>query len=430
MTFAVPTTRTRTFAAKSAAAAVIVVCGLGANMPTALYGVLRDGIGFSAAVQTAIFGAYVLGILPGLLIVGPLSDRYGRRPILLLALTFAVIASVGFLHADSVLTLVIIRVLQGVSVGAATVAGVACFFESMPTHRASVAALLATGTTALGAAFGPPVGGAVAEVFDRSVAAPYLLELGLAVLVAGLLFLIRSRPAVDSVADTSTASSALPGRLPNMVMTCLLAALSWVGVGLFQSVGPALLAQSLGITHLGVLGAAVALVMGASAITTVFARQWPVPRQRGTGLVLLTIACGCLALTLTSGSASLAVLAALGIGVAHGFIFLGTTRDIGILSAARNDGKSARVTGVYYAVAYIGSGLPTLGVGLLAGFVGLIPATLILLSLVGAVSLSLAVREAGRRLTEFRVAKAPVVVPAPVRTQPRVEDEAARCVSV
>ena len=378
------------------AALVIIVCVLGSNMPTALYGVLRGEIGFSAATQTAIFGAYMVGVLPGLLVVGPLSDRLGRRPILMVALIVTFMASAGFLFADSVLTLVVIRLLQGLSVGAATVAGVACIFATMSAHRVALAALLAAAATAVGAALGPPVGGLVAELFGRSVIAPYVLELGLVAVTAGfLLFAPSPRSAPTSTRDVAAADPAGEPR-SSMTMTCLLAGLSWVVVGLFQAVGPALLSESLGITHLGVLGLAVALVMTASTITSMLARRWPAARLRGAGLVLLVIGCAALALTLTTGSAVIAGAAAIAIGIAHGLVFLGATRDLNVLSAARRTGTSVLATGVFYTSAYLGSAAPTLGVGLLADSVGLTRAALVLLAVVAALAALLGAREALR----------------------------------
>lgn len=53
------------------------------NSATPLYVRWQTEIGFSSAVLTAIFGAYIVGLLPTLLVAGQLSDRYGRRPVLL-----------------------------------------------------------------------------------------------------------------------------------------------------------------------------------------------------------------------------------------------------------------------------------------------------------------------------------------------------------
>ena len=54
---------------------------------------------------------------------GALSDSFGRRPVILVALVVYTIASAGAAIADSVQTLIIWRVVQGLSVGAGMVVG-------------------------------------------------------------------------------------------------------------------------------------------------------------------------------------------------------------------------------------------------------------------------------------------------------------------
>lgn len=108
------------------------------------------------------------------------------------------------------------------------------------------------------------------------------------------------------------------------------------------------------------------------------------------------IGCAALALTLTTGSAVIAGAAAIAIGIAHGLVFLGATRDLNVLSAARRTGTSVLATGVFYTSAYLGSAAPTLGVGLLADSVGLTRAALVLLAVVAALAALLGAREALR----------------------------------
>ena len=55
----------------------------GGNEFTPLLVMYRDVSHFSAVTVDMLLGAYVLGIVPALLVGGPLSDRYGRRPTLM-----------------------------------------------------------------------------------------------------------------------------------------------------------------------------------------------------------------------------------------------------------------------------------------------------------------------------------------------------------
>ena len=110
---------------------------VGATIPTPLYPVYQDLFGFSAGVLTIIFAVYMIMALFSLIFVGPLSDRVGRRRVLLPALGLAAIGSAVFLFAQDVGWLLAARILQGLGVGAALGTAVATLTELEPTgdHR-------------------------------------------------------------------------------------------------------------------------------------------------------------------------------------------------------------------------------------------------------------------------------------------------------
>src|SRR5437763_2307139 len=61
----------------------------GINLATPLYAVYAHRFGFSSLVLTAIFTAYALVLVPSLLLFGRLSDRFGRRPVVVAGLVTA-----------------------------------------------------------------------------------------------------------------------------------------------------------------------------------------------------------------------------------------------------------------------------------------------------------------------------------------------------
>src|SRR3954451_12006653 len=65
------------------AAAVLFGSGWGSNQFTPMLLVYRHSLGVGAATLEGLFGFYALGLAPGLLWGGPLSDRRGRRAVLL-----------------------------------------------------------------------------------------------------------------------------------------------------------------------------------------------------------------------------------------------------------------------------------------------------------------------------------------------------------
>jgi DHA1 family bicyclomycin/chloramphenicol resistance-like MFS transporter len=108
----------------------------------------------------------ILAIALGNLMVAPLSDRYGRRAIVLLALALFVLGSAAGIVADSLGTLVAARVVQAFGGGAAMSVMRATILDHFGPARAA-GALAATATAILVAPMvAPSLGGFVLEWLD------------------------------------------------------------------------------------------------------------------------------------------------------------------------------------------------------------------------------------------------------------------------
>src|SRR5438874_6044459 len=98
----------------------------GANLATPLYPVYAQRFGFSSLVLTSIFATYAVVLVPALILFGRLSDRFGRRPVILAGLGVACGGLVLFAAAEGTVWLYAARALQGLAVrmisGAATAA--------------------------------------------------------------------------------------------------------------------------------------------------------------------------------------------------------------------------------------------------------------------------------------------------------------------
>ena len=108
----------------------------------------------------------ILAIALGNLMVAPLSDRYGRRPIVLFALGLFVLGSAAGIVAESLDTLVAARVVQAFGGGAAMSVMRATILDHFGPARAA-SALAATATAILIAPMlAPTIGGFVLEWLD------------------------------------------------------------------------------------------------------------------------------------------------------------------------------------------------------------------------------------------------------------------------
>ena len=92
------------------------VIGWGGNQFTPLLIVYRQHDGYSASMVDAFLGAYVIGLVPGLLIASALSDRYGRRPVMLGGLVASLVGSVALsCGASGTPAIVVGRLLSGLA---------------------------------------------------------------------------------------------------------------------------------------------------------------------------------------------------------------------------------------------------------------------------------------------------------------------------
>lgn len=98
------------------------------------------------------------------IVIGPLSDRFGRRPALLVALVIFALASLGCLLADSIWVFLVFRLMQG-AVIAGSALSPAIVRDMLPAQQA--ASVLGSISMAMAVApmLGPMLGGVLDELF-------------------------------------------------------------------------------------------------------------------------------------------------------------------------------------------------------------------------------------------------------------------------
>ncbi|WP_181360464.1 Bcr/CflA family efflux MFS transporter [Variovorax sp. WS11] len=128
--------------------------------------------GFGAAMGQAqlTLSALLLAFGCAQLVLGPLSDRFGRRPVLLWGLAAYVLASAGGAVAASIELLIVWRTLQGAAMGAAVMAARAIVRDLY--QPADGAHMMSRALTGLGliACLCAPVGGLVSDLFGWRLA--------------------------------------------------------------------------------------------------------------------------------------------------------------------------------------------------------------------------------------------------------------------
>ncbi len=149
-----------------------------------------------AAVQLTLTGT-IIGFAGGQLLVGPLSDKIGRRLPLILATTLHVGASIGAAYSDDINTLMLFRVLQGVGAagsGVVAMAMVRDLFGGYALVRMLSYMALVNGMAPI---FAPLIGSQLLQLFPWPGIFWFLACYGVLVIVAVSLFIIETLPRED-----------------------------------------------------------------------------------------------------------------------------------------------------------------------------------------------------------------------------------------
>jgi MFS transporter, DHA1 family, multidrug resistance protein len=260
---------------------------------------LTEGFGAGMAQAQLTLSALLIAFGVSQLVWGSLSDRYGRRPVLLLGLGGYTLASIGSALAPSMELLILWRAVQGAAMGAGVTCARAIIRDLY--HPADGARVMSKALSGLGvvALLSAPVGGLVSDLFNWRAALAVLAVFGAASLV---LVAMRFRETVPQ-RDTHEAQPATPlhnwshiARHPTFVAYSALSVTSYGGLFTFLATSSFVFIQVLGLgkTQYGLVMGSVSLFFLAG---TVLCRR--LLRRHGIRRTV-AIASG---LTLCSGSA-------------------------------------------------------------------------------------------------------------------------------
>ncbi|WUP46525.1 MFS transporter [Streptomyces sp. NBC_00259] len=241
------------------------------NSATPLYVSWQRDIGFSQSTLTWIFAVYIVGLLASLLVSGPLSDRIGRKPVLLPALALSLISCAIFLSASSVTALIMARLLTGISVGAIVSCGMAAVADIAGPHRKKLAALLSSSAMVFGSGVGPLFSGIVAEVMAAPIIPVFSVVLALILVsfaLVGKMPLHSRRQAGPLVRVPGVPRKAFV----HLILAIAVFAPGLSGTSFFLSLGPSLLYEITGNVSTAIAGILVFLTF-ASATGVQFAAQ-------------------------------------------------------------------------------------------------------------------------------------------------------------
>lgn len=342
-------------------AAAIFLTTHAANLQIPLYNIYAQNAGFGGGISAIAFSTYIAGLLPTLILLGGISDRIGRKLVILVSLTCAGVATVLMILSPTIYTLFVSRILQGISVGLITGTGTAYLSTLMPKNASQVAAYVSL-TTSLGFSSGALFTNAALLYSHSLVPFSYWIVFLSITGCIGLVVRLAEQP------TTQTALVRLPSFPAGTLPAGLAIALAWSLAGIVGVILPAQLAQSSLPNWSGPLLFTIVL---AGVLFQPVVRRLEPRRSLQLGAMLLILGY----LTFTWG-AQLSALGWVLTGVAiagtacYGFTYLGGLAEVVRLSGS----QPARVASGYFVCAYLGYGIPVILIGFLAEYIGIVNA--------------------------------------------------------
>ena len=345
-----------------AVAAATFAIAWGGNEFTPLLVMYRAGEGFSAVTVDLLLFAYVLGIVPALLIGGPLSDRFGRRPLMLpapvLAATGSVILACG---AESALTLGVGRVFSGLALGLAMAVGGSWIKElsSPPWDDRDAGARRAAMSLTAGFGLGAGVAGALAQWGPAPSVLPYAINAGMALAAAALLSTAPETRARSDSGRRWWSDLAIPGLSHRRFLFVIVPLAPWVfGAGASAyAVLPALMADRVGSAPIAFSAVLCLVALGVGFTVQQVGRNLIAGGRTGVvvslGLIITGMGLAAWAASVLTVPAALIAAAVLGAGYGMGLL-------TGLHEIQRIAGPDdlAGLTAVFYSLTYLGFAVP------------------------------------------------------------------------
>ncbi|TFC91571.1 MFS transporter [Cryobacterium sp. TMT3-29-2] len=356
----------RTVPAWQLAAPALFVMAWGGNHFTPLLHMYESLGNYSVFMADLFLGFYVVGLVPGLLLAGALSDRYGRKPLTLAGVILGILASVLLgLGFTSGIMLSAGRLLAGLSVGVAMAVGTAWLkelsgppFDNQAGKTAGARRPALTLTVGFG--LGAGVAGVLAQWGPMPTLSPYVVHI-----VLSLLLLPRLLRAPETVPRYRShrpfwQDLAVPLAGHRRFVRVVIPSAPWVfgAAGIAYAIMPTLVEDQLGTLNLAFATLLTVVTLGTGALVQPqVARINRVTDGRAltVGMSMMLLGVGLSVATAIVLSPVLALLTGVVLGAAYGVCIVAGLVEIQKISTPAD---LAGLTGVYYSLTYIGFLLP------------------------------------------------------------------------
>jgi MFS family permease len=336
--------------------------------PSALYGLYALHEHLAPLTVTLVYAVYAAGVTVSLLLAGHVSDWYGRRLVLIPALVLATVAAVVFILWESLLGLLVARVLTGLALGA-TVATATAYIADLDLGRDGAATrrsgIVATVANLGGLAIGPLAAGLLARYAPGGLTLPYVVLLvALVVAVFAAVLAPEGRRRAHPLPKYRPQRLTVPADGRGQFLAAIAGvALSFATFGVFAGLAGRFLAGPLHHPSPALTGAAIFLTFGIGVVVQTTTTTWPAHRLLSGGIPAIILGLGVLVVSAWTAPPSLALFliggAVTGLGASAIF-----RASLGIVIATSEADDRAGALAAFFVVGYAALSVPVLGLGI------------------------------------------------------------------
>ncbi|WP_241966050.1 MFS transporter [Staphylococcus kloosii] len=336
---------------------------MGTTLPTPLYPLYSNVFQLSPLMITVIYAVYAVGVIGGLLVFGQLSDRIGRRYVLIPGIILSIISAIVFLFASNVGLLLLGRVVSGLSAGLFTSTATTTIVNLAPDEKKNQASTIASSVNMLGLGFGPLLCGVLAQYLPYALHLVFIVDIVL-LIPAFIGIWLMPEPIKDKQSfRIKVQKLSVPSNIRGTFIYAVIPV--FVGfsmLGLFTAISPNFLGEILNIQNKAIIGLTVFLVFCASTVGQLLFKQKSDYSVLMLGSATLIVGVILVGISLLLSSYILLLIGAIVSGLGQAFSF---RAGLSTVNSVSPQDKQAEITSTFFTIAYIAISIPVVGVGLL-----------------------------------------------------------------
>ncbi len=349
----------------------LMLFAVGTSLITPLIPIYKQELGFGDTVVTLFLVCYVAALVPSMLTLGQLSDRVGRKRVLVGALVMLGLAQAYLATEPPLGGLLAARGMQGLATGAFFGTCTAFLVDAAPMGQRDWVSMLASVSVRGGLGLGPGLGGVFAEYVRAPLRTPFLVHLAAIAAAVGIIATLPETVVRERTHRPLTLKLGVPQEDRAVFWRVLVPSgmLFSLFDGVCLSLIPVFEVRELGVTNYALVGAAGFLVLVSGAISQlVFRALAPTPAIVW-GLAVSSVAFVGVVVGAPLRSPVLVLTSVAITGAACGLVFKGGVDLCTRIAPVSDRGK---LISSYYVACYLGGfSVPLLVVGILADLVGL-----------------------------------------------------------